>query len=136
MRIQNFKTPADALPSCFSEGDEVSNKKNFNILNIIRGDNSWRFILNIGYFFVLIIERTAHRLQIEFISTQLMDQHLILLIEFVETADKQLITVVMYLMHVSGSNILDRVEKRDDISKLDDVQQRESELLCLERDST
>jgi hypothetical protein len=39
-------------------------------------------------------------------------------------------------MHVSGSNILNRVEKRDDISKLDEVQQRESELLCLERDST
>jgi hypothetical protein len=116
MRIQDFKTPADTLPSCFSEGDEVSNKKNFHILNIIRGDNSGRFVLYICNFFVMIIERTAHRLQIEFISPQFMDQHLIFLIKLVEAADEQLITIIMHLVHISSSDILDRVEERDDIS--------------------
>jgi hypothetical protein len=91
--------------------------------------------LHIGYFFELIIESTAHRLQIEFISTQFMIEHLIFVIELVESADEQIIAIIMHLVHVSGSNILDGVEKRDDISKLDEVQQRESELLCLERDS-
>ena len=91
MRIQDFKTPADALPSCFSEGDKVSNKKNFHILNIIRGNNSWRFVLAIGNFFVLIVESTAHRLQIEFISPKFMDKHLIFVIELVESADEQII---------------------------------------------
>jgi len=91
MRIQNFKTPAYTLPSCFSEGDEVANKKNFHILNIIRGHNSWRFVLNISYFFVLIVESTAHRLQIEFISTQFKNKHLIFVIELVESADEQII---------------------------------------------
>ena len=90
----------------------------------------------ISNFFILIVESTAHRLQIEFISTQFKNQHLILFIELVEAADKQFITIIMHLVHVSGSNILDGVEKRHDISKLDEVQQRESELLCLERDST
>lgn len=35
-------------------------------------------------------------------------------------------------MHVSGRDILDGVEKGHNISELDEVQQRESELLCLE----
>jgi len=91
MRIQNFKTPADALPSCFSEGDEVSNKKNFHILYIIWGDNSRRFVLTISNFFILIVESTAHRLQIEFISTKFMNKHLIFVIELVESADEQII---------------------------------------------
>jgi hypothetical protein len=91
MRIQDFKTPADTLPSCFSEGDEVSDKKNFHILNIIRGDNSGRFVLYICNFFILIVESTAHRLQIEFISTQFKNQHLIFVIELVESADEQII---------------------------------------------
>jgi hypothetical protein len=116
MRIQDFKTPADTLPSCFSEGDEVSNKKNFHILNIIRGDNSGRFVLYICNFFVLVIESTAHRLQIEFISTQFMNKHLIFVIELVESADEQIIGIIMHLMHVSGRHILDGVEKRHNIS--------------------
>jgi hypothetical protein len=103
---------------------------------IIWGDNSRRFILAIGNFLELIVESTAHRLQIEFISTKFMNKHLIFVIELVESADEQIIAIIMHLVHVSGCNILNRVEKRDDISKLDDVQQRESELLCLERDST
>jgi hypothetical protein len=83
---------------------------------IIWGDNSRRFILAIGNFFVLVIESTAHRLQIEFISTQFMNKHLIFVIELVESADEQIIGIIMHLMHVSGRHILDGVEKRHNIS--------------------
>ena len=116
MRIQNFKTPAYAFPSWFCECNEVANKKNFHILNIIRRDNSWRFVLLISNFFVLIVKSTAHRLQIEFISPQFMDKHLIFVIELVESADEQIIGIIMHLVHVSSSDILDRVKERDDIS--------------------
>ena len=83
---------------------------------IIWGDNSRRFILAIGNFFVLVIESTAHRLQIEFISTQFKNKHIIFVIEFVESADEQIIGIIMHLMHVSGRHILDGVEKRHNIS--------------------
>ena len=85
-------------------------------MNIIWGDNSRRFVLAIGNFFVIIVESTAHRLQIEFISTQFMNKHLIFVIELVEKADEQIIWIIMHLVHVSSSDILDRVEERDDIS--------------------
>ena len=97
---------------------EVANKKYFDLMNIIWGDKSWRIVLAVDNFLVLIIESTSHRLQIEFISPQFMDKHLILLIEFVEAADKQFIAVIMYLMKFSGTYILDGVEIGHNISQL------------------
>ncbi len=85
-------------------------------MNIIWGDNSRRFVLAISNFLILIVESTAHRLQIEFISPKFMDKHLIFVIELVESADEQIIWIIMHLVHVSSSDILDRVEERDDIS--------------------
>jgi hypothetical protein len=45
-----------------------------------------------------------------------MDKHLIFVIELVESADEQIIGIIMHLVHVSSSDILDRVKERDDIS--------------------
>ena len=118
VRVQNLKWPADAFPSWFVQCAEVANKKYFDLMNIIWGDKSWRIVLAVDNFLVLIIESTSHRLQIEFISPQFMDKHLILLIEFVEAADKQFIAVIMYLMKFSGTYILDGVEIGHNISQL------------------
>jgi hypothetical protein len=45
-----------------------------------------------------------------------MNEHLIFVIELVESADEQIIGIIMHFVHVSGRSILDGVEERHNIS--------------------
>ena len=67
---------------------------------------------------------------------ELIGQDLKPVIKLVVVADKELISEVMDLMSIDGRLLLDSVEKWYDLSKLDDVQQREGELLQLTRNPT
>ena len=65
-----------------------------------------------------------------------MDHLLVLVFELSVAADEQVIIKVVQFMKVAVRLILGRVEVRDDVTELNDVQHREGELRCQESKTT
>jgi len=136
---EDLEGPEGRLASWFGGCAGVANQHNLDLMDVLRSKSDSRSFIEVYNFFVFLKNCTARTLNIIIgflCPPELICQDPKPVIKLVVVADKELISEVMDLMSIDGRLLLDSVEKWYDLSKLDDVQQREGELLQLTRNPT
>ena len=99
-------------------------------MDVLVRDGGVPDLIAVGNGFVLLVRITSNRLHsVVFLKESILQQQVIVLvIELVEGAKQERITMVMDLVPVDSCRLVVRVKVRDDVPKLDQVEEREGEL--------
>jgi hypothetical protein len=137
MRVQDLEGPADPfLVFLGMVGDFLRGEDDLHLVDVLSGDINSGFLGAPGNMDVFLVGVSLEFLDVVRVASIVVDHLLVLVFELSVAADEQVILKVVHFMKVTVRLILGRVEVRDDVPELNDVQHREGELRCQESKTT